>query len=216
MYNYQPLKLTIDEMPGLSLFEKDEDGEVYYTYSGYGAESEQLVASLCYDLKERGADGPVYDLGEWIRHHDRYQNAVGVRGQNSRGGRGRGKQQWLWMWEREFSERRCFVMKAGTCCKKTAGGVLPGVLLLLVPKCPVCLALYLSAATGIGIPFTTARYLRMLLIASLHRERCCCLPARRWRDWRRSRLQNRELAAAGIGDQARVGGGSCGCGKAAR
>jgi predicted dithiol-disulfide oxidoreductase (DUF899 family) len=76
MYNYQPLKLTIDEMPGLSLFEKDEDGEVYYTYSGYGAESDQLIASLCYDLKERGADGPVYDLGEWIRHHDRYQNVV--------------------------------------------------------------------------------------------------------------------------------------------
>lgn len=74
MYNYQPLKLTIDEMPGLSLFEKDEDGEVYHSYSGYGAESEQLVASLCYDIKERGADGPVYDLGEWIRHHDRYED----------------------------------------------------------------------------------------------------------------------------------------------
>jgi predicted dithiol-disulfide oxidoreductase (DUF899 family) len=78
MYNYQPLKLTIDEMPGLSLFEKDEDGEVYYTYSGYGAESEQLVASLCYDLKERGADGPVYDLGEWVRHHDKYEDMVGT------------------------------------------------------------------------------------------------------------------------------------------
>jgi predicted dithiol-disulfide oxidoreductase (DUF899 family) len=76
MYNYRPLKLTIDEMPGLSLFEKDKDGEVYYTYSGYGAESEQLVASLCYDLKERGADGPVYDLGEWVRHHDRYKDAA--------------------------------------------------------------------------------------------------------------------------------------------
>jgi predicted dithiol-disulfide oxidoreductase (DUF899 family) len=76
MYNYQPLKLTIDEMPGLSLFENDKDGEVYYTYSGYGAEAEQLIGSLCYDLMERGVDGPVYDLGEWIRHHDRYQNMV--------------------------------------------------------------------------------------------------------------------------------------------
>jgi predicted dithiol-disulfide oxidoreductase (DUF899 family) len=76
MYNYQPLKLTIDEMPGLSLFEKDEYGEVYHTYSGYGAESEQLVASLCHDLKERGVDGPVYDLGEWVRHHDRYEDRM--------------------------------------------------------------------------------------------------------------------------------------------
>jgi predicted dithiol-disulfide oxidoreductase (DUF899 family) len=75
LYNYRPLTLTIDEMPGLSLFEK-EDGEVYHTYSGYGAEAEQLVASLCYDLKERGQDGPVYDLGEWVKHHDRYEGVI--------------------------------------------------------------------------------------------------------------------------------------------
>jgi hypothetical protein len=74
-------------------------------------------------------------------------------------------------------------MKAATCCKKTAGGVLPGVLLLLVPKCPVCLALYISAATGIGIPFATAKYLRIGLIVG-------CVGAlllfgwRRWREFR--------------------------------
>jgi hypothetical protein len=74
-------------------------------------------------------------------------------------------------------------MKASTCCKKTAGGVLPGVLLLLVPKCPMCLALYISAATGIGIPFATAKYLRIGLIVG-------CVGAlllfswRRWREFR--------------------------------
>ncbi len=73
IYNYQPLALTINEMPGLSLFEKDDDGEVYHSYSGFGAESEQLIASLCVDLKERGPDGPVYDLGAWVRHHDKYE-----------------------------------------------------------------------------------------------------------------------------------------------
>jgi predicted dithiol-disulfide oxidoreductase (DUF899 family) len=76
MYNYQPLKLTIDEMPGVSLLEKDEYGEVYHVYSGYGAESDQLIPSLCVDLKERGAYGPVYDLGEWVRHHDRYEDRM--------------------------------------------------------------------------------------------------------------------------------------------
>lgn len=109
------------------------------------------------------------------------------------------------MWGRKFSQRGCFVMKAGTCCKKTAGGVLPGVLLLLMPKCPICLALYLSAATGIGIPFATARYLRILLIAA-------CLGAlllfawRRWRDWR-------DWRRGVLADQA--GAGSCGCDNAA-
>ena len=39
-----------------------------------------------------------------------------------------------------------------------------GVLLVLMPKCPLCLAGYLSVATGIGISFTTAKYLRILLI----------------------------------------------------
>ena len=75
-------------------------------------------------------------------------------------------------------------MKAATCCKKTAGGVLPGVLLLLVPKCPVCLALYLSAATGIGISFATARYLRILLIAACVGALLALFAWRRWRDWR--------------------------------
>jgi hypothetical protein len=43
--------------------------------------------------------------------------------------------------------------------------VAPGVLLVLMPKCPLCLAGYLSVATGIGISFTTAKYLRIALIA---------------------------------------------------
>jgi hypothetical protein len=111
-------------------------------------------------------------------------------------------------------------MNAGTCCKKTAGGVLPGVLLLLAPKCPVCLALYLSAATGIGIPFATARYLRIVLIAA-------CVGAlvlfawRRWRDWRRwvqrSEGPERGISCCGrTGDEAGVDAGSGGYGKAAQ
>jgi hypothetical protein len=47
---------------------------------------------------------------------------------------------------------------------RTVGGTLSAVLLVLMPKCPICLAAYVSVATGVGIGLMTAKYLRMGLI----------------------------------------------------
>ena len=42
--------------------------------------------------------------------------------------------------------------------------VLPSAILVLVPKCPACLAAHLTLWTGLGLSLSTATYLRWVLL----------------------------------------------------
>ncbi len=61
--------------------------------------------------------------------------------------------------------------------------VVPGVLFALIPKCPACLAAYVAVATGVGLSFPTAEWLRWLLLTLCG----AVLGFFAWRWWRRTR-----------------------------
>jgi predicted dithiol-disulfide oxidoreductase (DUF899 family) len=77
-YNYEQRDFVSEESAGLSVFYKDENGEVFHTYSTYGRGDEMVDTTYMYlDLTPKGRNetGPHYNLGDWVRHHDRYDVA---------------------------------------------------------------------------------------------------------------------------------------------
>ncbi|MNX35488.1 hypothetical protein D3C86_657560 [compost metagenome] len=65
----------VEERPGASAFFRDPDGEIFHTYSTFERGVERLAGAYNYlDLAPlgRNENGPHFDLGDWVRHHDRY------------------------------------------------------------------------------------------------------------------------------------------------
>ncbi|HET6217813.1 MAG TPA: thioredoxin family protein [Acidobacteriaceae bacterium] len=74
-YNYDLRDFVSEELSGLSVFFKNAEGEIFHTYSTYGRGDEMVDTTYMYlDLtpKGRNENGPHYNLGDWVRHHDRY------------------------------------------------------------------------------------------------------------------------------------------------
>jgi predicted dithiol-disulfide oxidoreductase (DUF899 family) len=76
-YNYGKWPFAFEELPGISVFYKDDAGGVFHTYSTYGRGVEVMMGAYhLMDLAPKGRDeddGP-YKMN-WVRHHDRYEPA---------------------------------------------------------------------------------------------------------------------------------------------
>jgi len=62
----------------------------------------------------------------------------------------------------------------------------PTVLLVLIPKCPLCVAAYVALFTGIGISVSTARWIQILMLVFCLGS-LAYLAARFWRSRSRAR-----------------------------
>ena len=76
-YNFGMTDFPAEEAPGISLFYKNEAGEVFHTYSTFGRGVEVMMGTYnMLDLTPRGRDEEGLSYGmEWVRHHDRYEPA---------------------------------------------------------------------------------------------------------------------------------------------
>jgi predicted dithiol-disulfide oxidoreductase (DUF899 family) len=73
-YNYSMDKFPSEEAPGISVFYKDENGDIFHTYSAYARGTETTINTYNYlDLVPKGRDEEALAFTmSWLRHHDRY------------------------------------------------------------------------------------------------------------------------------------------------
>jgi predicted dithiol-disulfide oxidoreductase (DUF899 family) len=76
-YNYTRQPFPLEEAPGISAFCRDEAGQVFHTYSTYGRGVELMMGTYrLLDIAPKGRDEEALSYSmEWVRHHDRYEEA---------------------------------------------------------------------------------------------------------------------------------------------
>jgi predicted dithiol-disulfide oxidoreductase (DUF899 family) len=75
-YNYDLTEFPSDERPGLSVFYKGGDGQIFHTYSSYARGLDILLPTYNFlDMTPKGRDEDALPHPmAWIRHHDRYES----------------------------------------------------------------------------------------------------------------------------------------------
>lgn len=76
VYNYAKLGMDIDEREGVSAFYRDKKGDIYHTYSSYARGIDLMNTTYNFlDLTAKGRDENSDAPQDWVRYHDKYQDA---------------------------------------------------------------------------------------------------------------------------------------------
>jgi predicted dithiol-disulfide oxidoreductase (DUF899 family) len=73
-YNFEMQDFVSEELSGLSMFYKDEAGDIFHTYSCYARGDEKRVTTyMLLDMTPKGRNETDRgNLSDWVRHHDKY------------------------------------------------------------------------------------------------------------------------------------------------
>jgi predicted dithiol-disulfide oxidoreductase (DUF899 family) len=72
-----------EELPGVSVFYKDQDGQIFHTYSTYARGLDAILGGDHYlDLTPKGRREADYP--NWPRRHDEYEDAAAPSGSDER------------------------------------------------------------------------------------------------------------------------------------
>ena len=73
VYNYDRKPYPITELPGISVFYKDEEGNIFHTYSSYARGLDTFIGAYhLLDIVPKGRDEEESPGMAWLRHHDNY------------------------------------------------------------------------------------------------------------------------------------------------
>jgi predicted dithiol-disulfide oxidoreductase (DUF899 family) len=78
-YNYESIdgSHAFNELPGLSVFYKDEAGQVFHTYSSYARGNEEVIGAFIYfDMTPKGRNET--QIMDWVKRNDEYDRPKGA------------------------------------------------------------------------------------------------------------------------------------------
>lgn len=81
MYNFRETTTEMEDLSGDSVFYKDENGDIFHTYSAFGRGGERFLGIYAFfDVSPNGRAeyGPYHSLGDWARLHDSYGRSTVV------------------------------------------------------------------------------------------------------------------------------------------
>jgi predicted dithiol-disulfide oxidoreductase (DUF899 family) len=73
IYNYEREPYPVSDLPGLSVFYRDDSGRIFHTYSTYARGLDIFINAYNFlDVVPKGRDEANIGIMSWVRHHDRY------------------------------------------------------------------------------------------------------------------------------------------------